>query len=166
MHHRQDGNNQTGIKRPKNRFTDNGDGTITDIFTGLVWLKEANCIASSAAAFDTDGTAGDGKVTWQHAQDFVNEINAGTYPCNTTTFYTDWRLPNVREVQTLIDFTKSDPALPDSHPFTGVLSTSSDLYWTSTSYQQYPTNAWLAFFHDGATSLRLKTQQHLVWVVR
>ncbi|NIO68243.1 MAG: DUF1566 domain-containing protein, partial [Anaerolineae bacterium] len=43
----------------------------------------------------------------------------------------DWRLPNVRELQSLIDYGRQTPALPSGHPFTGVQSS---LYWSSTTH--------------------------------
>ena len=108
-----DGDLQMGVAWPNPRFTDNGDGTITDNLTGLIWLKDANCIATNYPGFDNDGTAGDGMVTWQHALDFVAGINDGTYPlCGAGK--TDWRLPNVRELHSLIHYGFYNPALPNT----------------------------------------------------
>ena len=100
-----DGVFQKGVVLPTPRFTDNGNGTITDNLTGLIWLKNANCIASSYPGFDQTGLAGDGAVTWYQALDFVAGINAGTYDCGDTsnggTHQADWRLPNIRELLSL-----------------------------------------------------------------
>ena len=62
----------------------NGDGTITDNLTGLIWLKNANCIGTLSQSFDQDGTPEDGQVIWEHALDFVAGINSGNYDCNDT----------------------------------------------------------------------------------
>jgi len=100
------GTGQAGEKRygtswPSPRFTDNSDGTVTDNLTGLIWLKEANCIKTNYPAFDNDSTAADGMVTWQHALDFVAGINSGTYPdCGAG--FTDWRLPQILELRSLV----------------------------------------------------------------
>jgi len=96
----EDGEHQLGYER----FTDNGDGTVTDNFTMLIWLQDVNCMATQYPDFDQDiwspGSEGDGDVTWQHALDFIQSINDGSYPlCGAG--YTDWRLPNVNELLTL-----------------------------------------------------------------
>jgi len=64
-----DGEIQAGVAWPSPRFTDHGD-TVTDELTGLIWLKDTNCYGNPYPGFDGDSTAGDGKVTWQHALDF------------------------------------------------------------------------------------------------
>ena len=75
-----DGDLEKGMAWPSPRFTDNGNGTVTDKLTGLMWLKNANCIGSHYPGFDNDDTPGDGEVTWVHAFDFVAGMNNGTYP--------------------------------------------------------------------------------------
>jgi hypothetical protein len=128
------------------RFKDNNDGTVTDNLTGLIWMKNANCIADNTG-FDNDGTADDGHVTWQHALDFVRGLNSGLYNCGDSSDggqpQTDWRLPNIHELTTLIDPGESDPALPAGYPFSKVQLgsyassttpddvTSKDAYWVS-----------------------------------
>src|SRR4029077_7087490 len=76
------------------RFTDNANGTITDNLTGLIWLKNANCTG--------------GYTNWQGALTFVAEINSGINNCGDTSNggynQTDWRLPNIRELFSLVDF--------------------------------------------------------------
>jgi hypothetical protein len=96
---------RVGVAWPSPRFTDNGDGTVTDNQTGFQWLKDANCIKTKYPSYNNDGKAGDGAVTWQHALDFVKGINAGTYAkCGAG--HKDWRLPNIKELESLIDYIK------------------------------------------------------------
>ncbi|MBU0680657.1 MAG: DUF1566 domain-containing protein [Proteobacteria bacterium] len=160
----QDGELLTGVIWPTPRFIDNGDGTVTDNLTGLMWMTEANCIGNVNPAFDADGTAGDGIVLWQHGLDFVTAVNATTYDCNVTISYTDWRLPNRKELLSLIDFGQSNPALPSGHPFTGVVSSD---YWTSSSAVTLPDDAWCVNFQYGYSSAKLKgVSPVLVWPVR
>ena len=159
-----DGELYEGVVWPNPRFEDNGDGTVTDNLTGLMWLKNANCIQTNYPGFDTDATNGDGMVTWQHALDFVAGINAGAYTaCGST--YTDWRLPNVKELQSLIDYGQYNPALPSGYTsiFTNVLSSS---YWSSTTYAPYPNNAWHVGFNGGLVLYSVKSYYHSVWSVR
>ena len=79
----QDGDTQTGMSWPDLRFTDNGDGTMMDELTGLMWTQDRSL---------------SGLQTWQEALDFVAGMNAGT---NTNYGYTDWRLPNILEIMSL-----------------------------------------------------------------
>ena len=75
---------------------------MTDNLTGLMWLKDANCMATKYSSFDHDSTVGDGRVYWQHALDFVAGINSNLYPnCGAT--YTDWHVPNANELVSLFN---------------------------------------------------------------
>ncbi len=97
----QDGDLQKGIAWPNPRFTDNGDGTMTDNLTGLVWLKDANCIKTQYPSFN--GGTGNGAVNWQSALDFIAGVNNGTYS-NCSAGKTDWRMPNINEFLSLINY--------------------------------------------------------------
>jgi hypothetical protein len=85
---------QRGVPWPKPRFTDNGNGTVTDNLTGLIWLKDANCF----------GTRG-----WTDALNDCNNLKHGS--CGLTDFSStgDWRLPNRKELESLLDFDR-EPA--------------------------------------------------------
>jgi len=160
----QDGEYNKGVEPPTGgtRFTDNEDGTITDNLTGLMWLKDANCIATNYAGYDNDGTSGDGEVTWQHALDFVLGINGGTYSlCSAG--YLNWRLPNVKELQSLIYFTQAIPALPPGHPFENVVT---NRYWSSTSAFISTFYAWYVSISDGDVNGSNKFNPYSVWPVR
>ena len=126
----QDGDVLAGVVWPVPRFMDNMDGTLTDSLTGLMWLQDANCIATQYPAFDTENIDGDGAVPWQNTLDFVSGINAGTYP-DCSAGYTDWRLPNVNELESLINAEQSNSATwLIGEGFTNV---DSDYYWSATT---------------------------------
>ncbi len=165
-----DGDLEKGVSWPNPRFT-KSSGTVTDNLTGLIWLEDANCITTQYSSFDTDGTAGDGKVTWQHALDFVAGINAGTYS-NCGASQTDWRLPNVREMQSLVHYGVYSPAVPDTagtgkwtagNPFDNVQSSG---YWSSTTRADFTTYAWYVYLYDGSVRSSDKTTTYYVWPVR
>lgn len=154
----QDGDLQKGVAWPNPRFTDNGDGTVTDNLTGLMWLKDANC--ANTVKYDPDST-GNGGVTWQHALDFVAAINAGTYSsCGVG--YTDWRLPNRKELRSLTDYSRYNPTLPAGHPFSNVQF----LYWSSTTYASDTNSAWDVNMYYGMVYDDNKTNDDSVWPVR
>ena len=123
-----DGDLEKGVSWPVPRFTDHGDETITDNLTGLMWTKNANLAG--------------GPKFWQEALDYVKSINSGAGLGG----YHDWRLPNRKELFSLIDHSKSGPALPASHPFQNVQS---DYYWLSTTFAWSPYYAWLVRMWDG-----------------
>ncbi len=109
------------------RFIDHGNGTVTDNLTGLMWTKNAQQIP--------------GTMTWQDALDACNDL---VYPISGG--YDDWRLPNLRELQSLIDYENVNPALPSGHPFTNETSSA---YWSSTTFASTPDYAWIVFFDYG-----------------
>jgi hypothetical protein len=168
-----DGDLEKGVEWPNPRFTNNGDGTVTDNLTGLIWLRDANCIVTNYPGFDNDDPPGDGMVIWQHALDFVAGINSGTYPsCGAGN--TDWRLPNIKELQSIIDYDVylggSEAMLPDGHPFNNVKYSASplDAYWTSTTWiTMYVEMTYIVDFCFGETNLaNPDVSTHYVWMVR
>ena len=136
-----DGDLERGVAWPVIRFTDHGDGTVTDNLTGLMWSKNAN-------------PAG-GTKTWQGALDYVKTLITGGYY--------DWRLPNRKELFSLIDRSKFDPALPASHPFQNVQSYG---YWSSTTYAGYTDSAWVVGMWGGGVGDDGKSYGFYVWPVR
>lgn len=131
----QDGRYKAGLAPPFVRFTDNGDGTVTDRFTELVWLKNAGCLND---------------YSWDQAVQFGKLLHgtAGICELNDQSPTGAWRLPNVRELLSLLDFKTAGyfsvdaQALPDGHPFDDL----SGWYWTSTTYAlptTYPVDSFI-----------------------
>ena len=147
-----DGDNgalKQGLVWPDPRFTDNGDGTVTDNLTQLVWMQNANCW---------------GNMPWSSALSNVAGLNTGSESCSEYNgSHTDWRLPNFKELESLIDAEKYNPALPSGHPFSGVQTNN---YWSSTTVANNSSDAWFVYLNDGYVSYTGKTVSNYVWPVR
>ncbi|MDP2107336.1 MAG: DUF1566 domain-containing protein, partial [Desulfobulbaceae bacterium] len=117
------------------RFLDNGDGTVTDLQTGLSWLQDAACLPM---------------LDWQGALSVANQVtgNGGVADCPSLRgVKTDWSLPNVVELRSLIDYRTDYPALSPEHPFHRVMPTG---YWTATTVVGAPEYAFVGDMETGA----------------
>jgi len=111
----QDGEFQTGVSVSP-RFVDNANGTVKDDLTGLIWLKNTNCF---------------GLVDWTSALNDSNTLASGACGLTDGSVVGAWRLPNLKELLSLVDYGYFNPALPAGHPFSGV--TANGEFWSSTS---------------------------------
>ncbi|MGI5820368.1 MAG: DUF1566 domain-containing protein [Armatimonadota bacterium] len=111
-----------------NDFVDNGDGTITDRATGLMWLRD-DSVAYAA------GPREDGLLNWQEALAWAEQL--------TLAGHEDWRLPTAKELQSLVDYTRA-PAVTGSPAIAPLFNcspivvedgaTDFGFYWTSTTH--------------------------------
>ena len=156
----QDGEKQAGFPWPNPRFSENGDGTVTDALTGLIWTKDANLMASRDPSFDADETAGDGQVTWQHTLDYIKKLNAEKY-----LGFSDWHLPNINELKSLYNVS---PSLNQSTWLNGptgqFVNMQAARYWSSTAYAT--TNVWSVQFGAYGVVTLGKTASFYLWPVR
>ncbi len=144
----QDGEYQAGASVSP-RFTDTGDGTVKDNLTGRIWLKNANCF---------------GLQSWTTALAVSNTLANGSCGLTDGSAAGAWRLPNVRELYSLIDFGQSSPPLlSPGHPFVGVVSAE---YWSSSTYADGPTWAWMVALGYGHVGFDSKTDGKYMWPVR
>lgn len=142
----------------------NADGTITDLNTKLVWAKKSD-----------DGSIHDKDNTYTWADAFATHIAAlNAPPCFAG--YCDWRLPNPKELQTIVNFEVGFPG-PTVHAafntsctggcaVTACSCTLQDYYWTSSTYVSVPAMAWQVFFGDGYTYADYKSSTYGVRAVR
>ncbi|MEO5330685.1 MAG: DUF1566 domain-containing protein [Magnetococcus sp. YQC-5] len=145
---RDDGDLKTGVVWPSPRFKDNGNGTVTDNLTGLIWLKNANCF---------------NEQTWDNALAKANTLASGACGLSDGSGAGDWRLPNRKELRSLVDYGRIDPALPTGHPFVGAQS---DGYWSSTTRADGTSRAWLVYLSYGDVGVNGKTTTYYVWPIR
>ncbi len=147
----QDGDVRAGIAWPDPRFTDNGDGTITDELTGIMWLKDPGCL---------------GTAPWQDGLDAVAAFNIDPVPFACTAYsaaHADWRAANMSELMTLYNHesTDGDDWLM-SQGFVDV-----DYYFfSSTSVATYGTSTWAGHFLALSASMASPTSSYPVWAVR
>jgi hypothetical protein len=132
-------------------YTDLENGIIRDNVTGLEWVQDGKLMATRDPGFDNDDTADDGRVTWQHARDYVETLNNEYY-----LGYNDWRMPGIHELDTLVDSSVSYPGPTiDTTFFPG---TPGSWYWSSTpssglsAYKYYVDfgSGWLNNFGDSS----------------
>ncbi len=118
----------------KNDFTDNGDGTITDRATGLMWSQS---------------DSGEG-MNWEDALAWVQRMNKENY-----LGYSDWRLPNAKELQSLVDYTRSpdttnsaaiDPLFESSEIIDEAGEKDYPFYWSSTTFLRFNGSATAAVY--------------------
>jgi hypothetical protein len=154
----QDGELQLGVSRA---FTDNGDGTVTDEVTGLMWEK----LSDDGSIHDKDTTH-----TWSAA--FATKV--ATLNSQMFAGHDDWRVPNRFELDSIVNLGASGPATYASFatactPGCTVLTcscTRPDYYWSSSSYLASPIYAWTVYFNAGDTYATNKTQAYFVRAVR
>ena len=142
-------------------YTDNSNGTITDDRTGLVWEKLS--IGSSIH----DATQ---LYTWDDAFSKIAALNGSEFAG-----YTDWRLPSVSELQTLIDYGRANPAIAsafnagctsDGCVASPCSCTKPFHYWSSTTCQASAGDAWLVSFDAGYVVTDTKRNSYYVRAVR
>ncbi len=140
-------------------LVNNGAGTATDPGTGLMWYR---CSAGSTfspsfpiqPACVTSFFSGDPREhTWQEALAFARNFNGAGY--------TDWRLPNINELLSLLDYARSNPAVPPL-----ILGAENKYYWTSTTARD-AARAFVVDLGDGYVMPHpAKTEKHFALLVR
>lgn len=112
-------------------FADNGDGTVTDNLTGLMWQQ------------------GEGNLkTWADALSYCNGLSLGGQ--------SDWRLPNIKELQSITDLTAQHPAIDTAY----FPNTHSEWYWSSTTTESNTGSAMAVDFEYGEVYPRDKANYH------
>ncbi|MCP3972951.1 MAG: DUF1566 domain-containing protein [bacterium] len=146
----QDGEYQNGTSVSP-RFTDNGNGTVTDNLTGLIWTKKMDC---------------DGAEIWWGALSIANSMADPSCGLTDGSVPGDWRLPNIKELRSMIDFIQTGSnSLPVGHPFTNIPLVAS--FWSSTT-SRFPAH-WAMYLSLGRGDVYFGSKQSnhfYTWAVR
>ncbi len=132
-------------------YTDNGNGTVTDNNTGLVWQKNTADTNNDGSITNDDYPSGD-RMTWQDAVDYCNGLSfAGA---------SDWRLPERIELRSIVDYGRYNPAIDP------VFQCRSSGYWSATTNAYSTDYAWGVDFYGGSDNWNNKTLNVYVRCVR
>lgn len=121
-----------------------GEETVTDRQTGLMWMRNASLF--------------DFPMGWSEALNTVKELNkSGLHG------YQDWKIPNRKELFSLVSHKTINPSLPAGHPFTDIFP---GYYWTSTTCARLPKQAWYIHFGGARVFKGMKHGSYMVRPVR
>ena len=132
------------------RYVDNGDGTVTDKSTDLMWEKDGS---GAGVVFFTET----GNVTWAGAIAYCENLSLAGY--------TDWRLPNINELNSIVDYSRNPTIDP---VFINNGNSNYDEYWSSTTEITWrvPDWAWRVSATRGSVNMDAKARFKFVRAVR
>ena len=119
-------------------LTINKDGTVTESVTGLMWMQSTS----------------DSRMNWKEALSYCEGLSLAGY--------TDWRLPNQKELRSIVDYNKFDPAI-NILAFPGTMS---ENYWSSTTDALSTYHALYVGFGTGDSRRDDKSYTYYVRAVR
>jgi hypothetical protein len=123
---------------PDTQFTNNNNGTVTDNKTGLMWKRCSEGQSFNATSNGCDGSAA--SYTWQAALQQAQTVNGSGFAG-----FTDWRMPNIKELRSLVELQCVGPSINA----TVFPNTPSAVFWSSSSYANDSSSAWSVYFNDG-----------------
>ncbi|MGB3225408.1 MAG: DUF1566 domain-containing protein [Desulforhopalus sp.] len=138
----QDAEFSPGISWSVERF-EVQDELVRDNATNLIWLRNS-CPSEYP-------------LSWQEGLDFIEEMNRKAIHGRT-----DWRMPNRRELRSLVDHSSKKPVLTNGHPFYNVFL---GWFWTSTTAVIAPRYAWYIHLEGGRMFYGNKDGYYWVWPV-
>lgn len=153
LHAAQTCNSNMPASTPESQLIDNNDGTVTDSKTGLMWkqclegVEGDNCENNSPNTF-----------TWQQALQQPGTVNDGGGFAG----YTDWRLPNIRELRSIVEEQCYNLAI-NLNRFP---NTQSFLVWSGSPYAYDSDYAWAVYFLNGSSGISYRFNSFAVRLVR
>ena len=118
-----------------------------DNITGLMWVTNPGDM--SGGQYVSSGT-----YTWENALNKCESLSYATY--------TDWRLPNIKELQSIVDYSRLNPSIDPAY----FLNTLNSYYWSATTYVPATTSAWYVYFGPGTIYFNDKATAYFVRCVR
>ncbi len=139
------GSSGKGVPWPNPRFSGGIIPGYTDQLTGLRWSTPDNVARK-----------------WVTAVNHCYAYSTGIPPL----IFNDWRMPTLRELHSLIDYSVENPAIQTGHPFGTIIN---GPYWSSTLEvydTTFPENAWTVNISTGKVEIKPVTGVYFVWCVR
>ncbi len=134
---------------PNSRFIDNNNGTISDVGTGLMWQK---CQLGLSGSSCTNGSAT--THNWQLALDEAQS--------STVAGYNDWRLPNHKELLSIVEQRCYNPSINTTY----FPNTSGSNFWSASQHAHYSGSAWFVNFSRGYSDYYGRYSSQSVRLVR
>ena len=117
------------------------------------FLKSGDIVKDSISKLEWQDDAVGSTMAWEDAITYCEDLSLGGY--------SDWRLPNVNELKSIVDRVKVYPAIKD-----GFENVSSNYYWSSTTHDFYKDYAWIVDFDYGFVGSDYKVDSYYVRCVR
>ncbi len=118
--------------------------TVIDRQTGLMWTKNASLFEFP--------------LSWSEALNNIKKLNKSILYG-----YRDWKIPNRKELFSLVSHNTINPSLPAGHPFTNVFT---GYYWTSSTCARLPSQAWYIHLGGARVFKGMKYSSYMVWPTR
>ena len=138
-------------------YTNNGDGTVTDNNTLLMWEQK---VAGSGCLHCVDDVYTFAATT----SGFLAAINAEGG--SGLGGHSDWRIPNVKELQSIVDYGVFNPSIDPVPVFGDTAFSTTTFYWSSSTRALLTTDAWHVGFVNGAVNFHAKSNANFVRAVR
>lgn len=110
-------------------------GLSFGLMADLVRDTDTGIVSDSSTGLEWQDTAMSGVVVWDSAISACEDLDLGTH--------TDWRLPNINALKSIIDTNNDNPAI------SGIFTETGNVFWSSTSAKSIEGNAWIVDFHNG-----------------
>ena len=137
MVHAQTCNGNIPLEKPDSRYTDNGNGTVTDHVTGLMWKQCSEGLSTTSTPCDTGSAS---TYTWSNALAQAQTVNSTGFAT-----YSDWRLPNIKELKSLTEKACYNPAINTTY----FPATPSSVFWSASPSASSSDYAWDVYFSNG-----------------
>lgn len=145
--------NAIQLLAPDSRYEVNGDGTVTDLATKLMWQQ---CSAGQSGIDCASGSTQE--YTWAQALQYPQTLNSSGGFAG----FSDWRLPNQKELLSLVEEACGNPAIN----LTIFPHTASNWYWSSSPRSHPAGDAWFVTFSNGVSFHSYRKGSHHVRLVR